>query len=114
MIDNTTLGFDEWLGLLRKKLPDLGNAKSLAFAASCCERSIPNYNAFARETHWGDPKVVAEALARIIHICEDNKGLLCYKHVVKTMFAATKEASECLKIAQHSVCCSQRFFASLS
>jgi hypothetical protein len=52
-------------------------------------------------------------LARLIHIFEDNKGLLCYKHVVKTMFAATKEASECLKIAQHSVCCSQEFFASL-
>jgi Transposase DDE domain group 1 len=28
------------------------------------------------------------------------------------MFAATKEASECLKIAQHSVCCSQEFFVS--
>jgi RNA-directed DNA polymerase len=54
------------------------------------------------------------ALARIIHIFEDNKGLLCYKHVVKTMFAATKEASECLKIAQHSVCCSQEFFTSRS
>jgi hypothetical protein len=53
-------------------------------------------------------------LACLIHIFEDNKGLLCYKHVVKTMFAATKEASECLKIAQHSVCCSQEFFASLS
>src|ERR1700684_402069 len=55
-----------------------------------------------------------QRLARIIHIFEDNKGLLCYKHVVKTMFAATKGASECLKITQHSVCCSQRFFASLS
>jgi hypothetical protein len=29
------------------------------------------------------------------------------------MFAATKEASECLTITQHSVCCSQEFFASL-
>jgi uncharacterized protein YjaG (DUF416 family) len=64
-INNTTPGFGEWLGLLRKKLPDLGNAKSLAFAASCCERSVPNYDAFARETHWGDPKVVAEALELI-------------------------------------------------
>jgi hypothetical protein len=53
-------------------------------------------------------------LARIIHIFEDNKSLLCYKHVDKTMFAATKEASECLTIAQHSVCCSREFFASLS
>jgi tetratricopeptide (TPR) repeat protein len=52
-------------------------------------------------------------LTRIIHIFEDNKSLLCYKHVDETMFAATKEASECLKIAQHSVCCSQEFFASL-
>jgi hypothetical protein len=52
-------------------------------------------------------------LARIIHIFEDNKSLLCYKHVVQTMFAATKEASECLTIAQHSVCCFQDFFASL-
>src|SRR5450755_1735289 len=57
---------------------------------------------------------VSRSLACLIHIFEDNKGLLCYKHVVKTMFAATKEASECLKIAQHSVCCSQEFFASLS
>jgi len=64
-IDDTTLGFDEWLGLLRKKLPDLGYAKSLAFAASCCERSVPNYKAFARETDWGDPKVLAEALELI-------------------------------------------------
>src|ERR1700692_4875893 len=58
--------------------------------------------------------VEAMALARIIHIFEDNKSLLCYKHVDKTMFAATKEASECLTIAQHSVCCSREFFASLS
>jgi hypothetical protein len=55
-----------------------------------------------------------DSLACLMHIFEDNKGLLCYKHVVKTMFAATKEASECLKIAQHSVCCSQEFFASQS
>src|ERR1700685_3628436 len=66
------------------------------------------------ETIWLAPSYLYTGLARIIHIFEDNKGLLCYKHVVKTMFAATKEASECLKITQHSVCCSQRFFASLS
>ncbi len=58
-------------------------------------------------------RLCQETLARIIHIFEDNKSLLCYKHVVETMFAVTKEASECLTIAQHSVCCSQEFFASL-
>jgi hypothetical protein len=58
-------------------------------------------------------EVARQSLARIIHIFEDNKSLLCYKHVDKTMFAVTKEASECLTIAQHSVCCSQEFFAGL-
>ncbi len=43
-------------------------------------------------------------LARIIHISKDNKSLFCYKQVVKTMFGDTKEASEWLTIAQHSVC----------
>src|SRR6266850_1041701 len=64
---------------------------------------------------WRATATLATAchLTRIIHIFEDNKSLLCYKHVVETMFAVTKEASECLTIAQHSVCCSQEFFASL-
>src|ERR1700727_826608 len=60
------------------------------------------------------PFNAARDLACLIHIFEDNKSLLCYKNVVKTMFAVTKEASECLKIAQHSVYCSQEFFASQS
>ena len=33
------------------------------------------------------------ALACIIHVVEGAKSLLCYKHVVKTVFEATKEAS---------------------
>lgn len=32
-------------------------------------------------------------LACIIHVVEGAKSLLCYKHVVKTVFGATKEAS---------------------
>lgn len=54
--------FDAWLNLLRKKLPDLGYAKNLAFAASCCERSLPNYAAFAREERRGNPKALTEAV----------------------------------------------------
>ena len=34
-----------------------------------------------------------EALARIIREVEGAKSLLCYKHVVMTVFGATKEAS---------------------
>ena len=33
------------------------------------------------------------ALARIIHEVKSAKSLLCYKHVVETVFAATEEAS---------------------
>ena len=32
------------------------------------------------------------ALARIIHESPDTEGLICYKHVVKTVFEAEKEA----------------------
>jgi xanthine dehydrogenase YagS FAD-binding subunit len=40
-------------------------------------------------------KLLAESaeLACIIHVVEGAKSLLCYKHVVKTVFGATKEAS---------------------
>jgi hypothetical protein len=73
-------------------------------------KSLPLVVQFIR---FGGGLYSLASLARIIHIFEDNKSLLCYKHVDKTMFAATKEASECLTIAQHSVCCSQEVFASL-
>src|SRR5450755_3897293 len=34
------------------------------------------------------------SLARIIHIFEDNKSLLCYKHVDKTMFVVPRNFSQ--------------------
>jgi hypothetical protein len=75
----------------------------------------------AKRAEWRDllfPQPAAlpassRTLARIIHVSEDKRSLLCYKHAVETMFAVTKEASECLTIAQHSVCCSREFFANL-
>ena len=36
------------------------------------------------------PKI-PEVLACIIHVVEGAKSLLCYKHVVKTVFEATKK-----------------------
>lgn len=48
--------------MLKKKQPQLGYAKSLAFAASCCERSLPNYEAFSTEQRWGDARILREAL----------------------------------------------------
>jgi CheY-like chemotaxis protein len=52
-------------------------------------------------------------LARIIRELKDKRSLPCYKHVYETLFEALPEASSCLTIAQHSVYCSQEFFASL-
>ena len=42
---------------------------------------------------WCDWDPEASALARIIREVEGAKSLLCYKHVVETVFAATQEAS---------------------
>src|SRR6516164_6116908 len=53
-------------------------------------------------------------LARIIRDFEDKRSLLCYKHGDYSLFGARPEASSCLTIAQHSVCCSLIFSASLS
>lgn len=58
----TTVNFDDWLILLKKKSQQLGYTPSLAFAASCCERSLPNYDAFSRQERWGDSKILKEAL----------------------------------------------------
>ena len=52
------------------------------------------------------------ALTRIIRENEDAESLFCYKHGVKSMFEARRKASACPTIAQHSVCCSQRFLES--
>ena len=51
-------------------------------------------------------------LTRIIRENEDAESLFCYKHGVKSMFEARRKASACPTIAQHSVCCSQRFLES--
>src|SRR5271169_6067735 len=59
----------------------------------------------------GRPRVDAETerLARIIRENEDAEALFCYKHGVKSMFDVRRKASACPTIAQHSVCCYQRF-----
>jgi len=57
--------FDDWLTILKYKLPLIGFRRNLTFAASCCQRAIPNYALFARQAHWGDHKLLMKALAVI-------------------------------------------------
>jgi len=53
-----------------------------------------NKEAVRSATGWSDRTIRWKVqLACIIHVVEGAKSLLCYKHVVKTVFGATKEAS---------------------
>lgn len=61
--------FEDWLAYLRQGLSAVGYFHCLVFAASCCERQIGNYCAFARDTLWGKPESLREALDFIWHAC---------------------------------------------
>jgi uncharacterized protein len=47
---------------LRRQLEQLPPKHRTAFAATCCERLLPNYSAFAREVGWGAPDTLRAAL----------------------------------------------------
>ena len=55
---------------LEKKLLELPPFHQVAFAASCCERMLPNYNAFSRMYSWGDPSVPRTALDEVWQILQ--------------------------------------------
>lgn len=42
------------LNNIKNQLEKLSNKHRLVFAASCCERLIPNYKIFSEEVKWGD------------------------------------------------------------
>ena len=45
-----------------EKLPPMHR---LAFAAACCERLLPTYNAFSRRENWGNPSLLRKALDEV-------------------------------------------------
>lgn len=53
---------------LQKKLEQLPPFHRVAFAASCCERLLPNYNAFSQKEAWGNPSTLRIALDEIWQI----------------------------------------------
>lgn len=55
---------------LEKELEGLPGLHRIAFAAACCERLLPNYNAFAREESWGAPFIFRNALNEIWQILQ--------------------------------------------
>jgi hypothetical protein len=50
-------------GKLRSVLQQLAEWKQTAFALSICERLLPNYVVFSRETSWGRPETIKECLS---------------------------------------------------
>lgn len=48
--------------VLKDQLSQLDSQRQLAFGASCCERLLPNYEAFYIDTKWGDLGPIREAL----------------------------------------------------
>ena len=55
---------------LEKELERLPPLYRIAFAASCCERLLPNYNAFSCMENLGDPSVLRNALNEVWQILQ--------------------------------------------
>lgn len=51
--------------VLEAELTNLSPVHRLAFAASCCERLLPNYGLVKQEDGWGDPSILRNALNEI-------------------------------------------------
>lgn len=55
---------------LEKELEGLSPLHRIAFAASCCQRLLPNYNAFSHQENWGNPSVLRTALDEVWQILQ--------------------------------------------
>ncbi|MEG4444864.1 DUF416 family protein [Microcoleus sp. AT9_B5] len=55
---------------LEQELEKLPVFHRVAFAAACCERILPNYNALCQMYDWGDPSVLRNALDEVWHILQ--------------------------------------------
>ena len=50
---------------LRAELHEMSVKHRIAFAASCCERLVPNYIGFAQTENWGDPNLIRYSLDQV-------------------------------------------------
>ena len=50
---------------IEEGIQSLSHKLQMAFAASCCERLIPNYAAFSATEKWGDVQILNDALNKI-------------------------------------------------
>jgi uncharacterized protein YjaG (DUF416 family) len=55
---------------LEEEIQKLPSIHRIAFAASCCERLLPNYNVFSRTENWGNPLTLRKALTEVWQILQ--------------------------------------------
>lgn len=53
------------IDVLKQRLETLSAKQRIAFAASCCERLLPNYYAFAAMEKWGNAALLRKALDEV-------------------------------------------------
>lgn len=58
------------LNALKTELEELSPTHRIAFAASICERLLPNYNIFAKEEAWGNPAALRLSLDEVWQILQ--------------------------------------------
>lgn len=70
---------------LENRLSMLDNPHQLAFGAACCERMLPNYVAFQKDTGWGDVTPIRDALDAIwSHLVGDLVDFQNVKRFIKS------------------------------
>lgn len=74
---------------VKNKLEALSSLHQIAFAASCCERLLPNYYVFAREEGQGDPSLLRTALDEVWQILE---GKVAKKETIQLLLTDCEKA----------------------
>ncbi|MBE9122190.1 DUF416 family protein [Tychonema sp. LEGE 07199] len=87
---------------LQKELEELPPFHRIAFAASCCERLLPNYSAFAREEGWGDFTILRTALDEVWQILQGKPlNVTEISQLIKNCIDAVPDADD---VSQSSYC----------
>ena len=66
--------------MLRRRIVALGHRHRVAFALSCCERLVPNFEAFAADQGLGRPTRVREILDGLWSLNGATYGDITYPH----------------------------------
>ena len=64
------LDFLNYIRPVKQELEKLSPMHRLAFAAACCERLLPTYNAFSRRENWGNPSLLRKALDEVWEVLQ--------------------------------------------